>query len=158
MDSVASVTQRIYDYILDGQPTRALQLATRYDMRTEYKKDLQFILNCALAAARSKQPPVVSRQLIKRYLNLALGCAGYHMHTEGNFWHTAAAMAESRGNPAAAYMMYQWVLELDPGKNRKEAVEGYMRKLEAQMLAKQIKIRPRMTREELVKKRPRHRA
>lgn len=153
MDSADEVSTQISGYITDGRPSKALKVVARYSNNPDCTNSLVFCLNAVLAAVRSKQPHGVRRRLLVRYLKLLVRCPQYHKDIEGNFWHMQASVATDL-NPVAALMMYQWVLELDPGRRQTEIVDSYIRKIKEKY--PDVVVRDTLTRKELVEKRPRH--
>jgi hypothetical protein len=156
MDSVATVSSRIFSYVLDGQPSKALVVAARYQRKPEYRKDLMFCLNSAVAAVRSKSPVTMTTQTPRYYRGLAKRCSTYDVHVEGNFWYTNGAIAEQRGNLPAALKMYRWVLKLDPGENRQDVVSRRIEKIKQELLERKLAKLPSVEKREDVAAKPRH--
>lgn len=156
MDSVDSLTSQITGLVDTGKPAKALKIVARHYRNPDVNKSLVFCLNAAHAAVRTKQSHAVRRRLLVRYLKLVARCPEYHRGIEGNFWYVQAAVAVEQKNPVAALMMYQWVLELEPGTRQVELIEGFIRKITDQY--PNAVVRDKLTRKDLVGTGPRHRA
>lgn len=157
MDSVATVTSRIYRYILDGRPSKALSVAASYQKLPEYRKDLMFCLNCAVAAVRSKSAVTLTTQTPRYYRALARKADGYDELVEANVWEANAAISIIKGDLPAALKMYQWALQLDPGKYRQNSVTRQIEKLEQEIKARRKAKQPLIEQRKEVAAQPRHR-
>jgi hypothetical protein len=157
MDSVATVTSRIYRHVLDGRPSKALSVAASYQKLPEYRKDLMFCLNCAVAAVRSKSAVLLPTQTPRYYRALARKATGYDSLVEANVWESSAANAIVKGDLPAALKMYQWALELDSGKYRRNSVERQVEKLQQEIKARKKAKQPFITQRKDVATQPRHR-
>lgn len=156
MDSVATVTNRIYTYVLDGRPSKALSVAARYQNIPEFRKDLAFCLNCAVAAVRSKAAVLLPTQTPWYYRALARKAKGYDPLIEATFWEPNAAQAIVKGDLPAALKMYKWALQLDPGKYRRNSVERQIEKLEKEIKARKKAKQPLSDQRKEAAYRPRH--
>lgn len=156
MDSVQSLTSQISSLVSAGSPAKALKIVARHYRKPDVNKSLVFCLNAAHAAVRTKQSHAVRRRLLVRYLKLVSRCPEYHRDIEGNFWYVQAAVALEQKNPSAALLMYQWALELEPGKRQQELIQGFVRKIRDQY--PNAIVREKLTRKDLIGPSPRHRA
>ena len=155
MDSVDTLISRVSTLVTAGHPAAALRLVARHYKNPDFSGSLVFCLNAALAAVRTKQPHAVRRRLLVRYLKLVTQCPQYHKDIEGNFWYVQAAIVDQK-NPAAALMMYQWVLELQPVGHQADIVDSFMRKIREKH--PDAVVRDKLRRKDLVGSSPRHRA
>ncbi len=156
MDSVATVTSRIYNYILEGRPSKALAVAASYQKIPEYRKDLMFCLNCAVAAVRSKSAVTLTTQTPRYYRALARKANGYDSLVEATVWEANAAVAVIKGDLPAALKMYKWALALDPGRYRRNSVVRQIEKLEQEIQARKKAKQPLVQQRKDVVIRPRH--
>jgi hypothetical protein len=153
MDSIDKISAQVADYVTAGQPSKALKVVARYIKNSDYNCSLFFCLNATLAVVRSRQPHVTRRRLLVRYLKYVEKCPEYHKDTEGNFWYMQAAVASMQKRPTEALMMYQWVLELGPGRRQVDIVDSYIFKIRIDY--PDAVVRDKLMRKDLVKT-PRH--